>query len=312
MELFRTDLAMEARNQYRKMHQREADGVRAQSEDTPLGHVIRVEILDERGEDLLGKPVGMYVTLETKPELRHMPQGREDLAYWVAQEIGRLLADLPENSPRLVAGLGNGGITPDSLGPKTVSQILVTRHVLGYLESVGENRLRPVCAIAPGVLGMTGIQTAEIIRGVTAHLEPSCLIAVDALASRSVSHIANTIQISSAGIKPGSGLGNRTQAIDRESLGIPVLSLGIPTVVYATVIARDAMKLSLCGEPGAPDDKSLDRLIRDKVEPAFGDLVVTPKEVDVLVEDMAWILAMGINLWAHPGLSREEIASYLH
>lgn len=312
MEMYRTDLAMEARNAYRAEHGNEADGVAVEEEDLPVGHVTRLEVLDARGEDRLGKPVGRYTTLEISPEARHTPQGREDLSDWVAGELSRMAPDPGYDAPSLIVGLGNGGITPDSLGPRTVRGVLVTRHVMGYLRSTGEERLRPVCAISPGVLGMTGIQTADILTGVVGNLHPACLITVDALASRSVQHIASTVQISNAGVRPGSGLGNRTVNVDREHLGVPVLSLGIPTVVYAAVIARDALRLAFEGEEDAPPARAMENWVRDRVEPAFGDLVVTPKDVDVLVEDMAHVLSMGINLWAHPALSREEIVQYLH
>jgi len=312
MRNFRTDLAMEARALLRQEAAQEIEGVSVQEEDVPGVHITRLTILDAHGEEALGKPIGVYTTLEAEPRMRQDPDSRDHLSDIVCDELKKFMPTPPEGGPCLVTGLGNGGITPDSLGPRTVSEILVTRHVLGYLRSAGEKRMRPVCALAPGVLGTTGIETAEVLRGVTERLHPSCLIAVDALASRSVERIANTIQLTDAGIRPGSGVGGKTAPLDKESLGFPVIAIGIPTVVYASVIARDALRLCLKHETQEVKEEMLDDWIRDRVDPTFGELMVTPRDADVLVEDMAHIIAMGVNLWAHDGLSREEISAYLH
>jgi len=231
-----------------------------------------------------------------------------------ARELGRAIAGmLPERCETvLVTGLGNRTVTPDALGPRTVERVLVTRHMDGCLpEDIGA-RMRSVCAAAPGVLGVTGIETAEVLRGMVEHVRPDAMIAVDALAARSSQRICSTIQIADTGITPGSGVGNHQKALCRETLGIPVIAVGVPMVVYASTIARDAMGyLSALDGASEADEEKLAACVERVVSERLGDLIVTPREVDALVERMAGIVAEGINLALHPELEETEIAQLM-
>ena len=212
----------------------------------------------------------------------------------------------------LVTGLGNRSVTPDALGPRTVERVLVTRHMDGCLPADISGKMKSVCAAAPGVLGVTGLETAEVLRGMVEHVKPDAVIAVDALAARSSQRICSTIQVADTGIAPGSGVGNHRKALTKKTLGVPVIAVGVPMVVYASTIARDAMGY-LVREDGASeaDEKKLAACVERVVSEKLGELIVTPREVDALVERMAGVLADGINLALHPGLDRREIAQLM-
>ncbi|MDD4797432.1 MAG: GPR endopeptidase, partial [Eubacteriales bacterium] len=208
----------------------------------------------------------------------------------------------------LVIGLGNWDITPDSLGPRAVGQIMVTRHLMQMIPDQIDERVRALCALSPGVLGITGIETAEIIRGVVERVKPDILIAIDALAARSISRLGTTVQLSDAGIHPGSGVGNHRMALNRETLGVPVLSIGVPLVVYAGTIARDVIE----NLGGMRDTQRIDDAIEQVLHGTDTEMMVTPKDVDQLVEDTARMVATGINLMVHRGVTIDEIARFMH
>ena len=212
----------------------------------------------------------------------------------------------------MVTGLGNRSVTPDALGPRTVERVLVTRHMQGCLPEDMAQRMKSVCAAAPGVLGVTGVETAEVLRGMVEHVKPDAVIAVDALAARDSGRICSTIQVADTGITPGSGVGNHQKALTKETLGIPVIAVGVPMVVYAATIARDAMAM-LGDADGASkeDEEKLMACVERVVSARLGDLIVTPREVDALVERMAGVVAGGINLALHPGLEESEIAQLM-
>ena len=263
--------------------------------------------IDSRQEaERLGRPMGSYVTLSCPQTMTIALDMRRALSRELASAIREML---PGNAKTvLVAGLGNRSVTPDALGPKTVERVLVTRHMEGCLPADVSARLKSVCALAPGVLGVTGIETAEVLRGMTAHVRPDAVIAVDALAARNSARICSTIQIADTGIAPGSGVGNHQKALTEETLGVPVIAVGVPMVVYASTIACDALSdLIRSGGGSDADEEKLTACVMRVVSQRLGDLIVTPREVDALVERMAGILAEGINLALHPGLSREEI-----
>ena len=265
-----------------------------------------VTIRDEQTARALGRPQGVYVTLSCPQRMTIELGTRRALG----RELGRTIAGmLPEGCDTvLVVGLGNRAVTPDALGPRAVERVLVTRHMDGCLPQDVQEKLRSVCAAAPGVLGVTGIETAELLRGMVAHVRPDAVIAVDALAARSSQRICSTIQVADTGITPGSGVGNHRRALTRETLGVPVIAVGVPMVVYASTIARDALgDLAAMDGASEADEERLMACVERVVTQRLGDLIVTPREVDALVERMAGILAEGINLALHPGLSREEI-----
>ena len=290
-----TDLAMESRA-----------GAKTRS---VAGGIERTEVVieDERSSRELMRPMGRYVTLGCPQTMTIELKTRQALSRALGDEIRRML---PAGAKTvLVTGLGNRSVTPDALGPRTAERVLVTRHMDGCIPVDLAGRMASVCAAAPGVLGVTGLETAEVLRGMVEHVRPDAVIAVDALAARSSQRICSTIQIADTGITPGSGVGNHRKALTRETLGVPVIAVGVPMVVYASTIACDAMTyLSEAGGAEEADEEKLAACVERVVSERLGDLIVTPREVDALVERMAGIVAEGINLALHPGLSMEEIA----
>ena len=267
-----------------------------------------VRIRDEKTQEQLGRPMGTYVTLSCPQEATLDLSARDVLTRALGEELSQML---PKKARCvLVVGLGNRSVTPDALGPRTVERVLVTRHMEGVLPE--DVAMRCVCAAAPGVLGVTGVETAEVVRGMAAHVKPDAVIAVDALAARSSQRIGSTIQIADTGISPGSGVGNHRQALNRETLGVPVVAVGVPTVVYASTIAGDALS-AFARADGAPeeDEERLAQCVRQVVSRELGEMIVTPREVDALVSRMAGVLAGGINLALHPGLTAQDVAQLM-
>lgn len=305
----RTDLAVEAVAQ-RDGHVR---GVEIDEEREGEIAISRVRVTTSEAEQAIGKPRGTYVTLDA-PGLRKRDTGvQEQLARLIYAELQGLLS-LREDSNVFVVGLGNWNATPDAIGPRVAGEILVTRHLRGQVPSDLKGQLRSVSALAPGVLGLTGIETGEIIRGIVEHTEPDVVLAVDALASRSVERLLRTIQIADSGINPGSGVGNHRTGINRDTIGVPVVALGVPTVVHAATIAADTIDLLAAQLGDEPDYAGL-RLLRgdDKrkwiasvLAPAAGDLMVTPKEIDLYVDDLVRVIAAGINAALHPKIAAQE------
>lgn len=290
-----TDLALEARGS-------SPEGVKLSNgvERT----VVRIDT--QETAEKLGRPMGVYVTLSCPQAMTLALDMRKALS----GELGRTIREMIPSNARnvLVAGLGNRSVTPDALGPRTVERVLVTRHMEECLPADVKKRLSSVCALAPGVLGVTGIETAEVLRGMTEHVHPDAVLAVDALAARSSSRICSTIQIADTGIAPGSGVGNHQKALTQETLGVPVIAVGVPMVVYASTIASDALgDLVRSAGGNDADEEQLSACVSRVVSERLGDLIVTPREVDALVERMAGILAEGINLALHPGLEPDEI-----
>lgn len=299
-----TDLAVEARGG--------GDASPVSSERLQSGIERTVVTIDsEEGARELGRPMGVYVTLSCPQTMSIELNTRKALS----AELAATLAGMIPGGARtvLVTGLGNRSVTPDALGPRTVERVLVTRHMDGCLPEDVRARMASVCAAAPGVLGVTGIETAEMLRGMVEHIKPDAVIAVDALAARSSRRICSTIQVADTGITPGSGVGNHQRALSEQTLGVPVIAVGVPMVVYASTIARDALT-ALGGEDDAQerlDEGRLAACIERVVSERLGDLIVTPREVDALVERMAGILAEGINMALHPGLEAGDIAQLM-
>lgn len=321
----RTDLAIEAREMVGE-EKREVPGVVMDVEEKEDIKITRVRIEEEEGEKIMGKPIGNYITLEI-PKIREKGEEfKEEIAKVLAIELGEIVKDrVNKDATTLVVGLGNWNITPDALGPKVISRLMVTRHLLENIPDLVDEELTPVCAIAPGVLGLTGIETGEIIRGVVEKIKPDQVIAIDALASRRMERLNTTIQIADTGISPGSGVGNKRKALDRETLGVPVIAIGVPTVVDATTLANDTIDLMLDAmieesNKGKEfynmlkginrDEKHL--LIRQILHPYVGDLMVTPKEVDLIINDISLIVANGINIALHPGIGLDDVNNYIN
>ncbi|RJX17838.1 MAG: GPR endopeptidase [Desulforudis sp.] len=308
----RTDLALEAHDALRAQTGQEIPGVIVDRQNFAHGLVTTVEIVDEYGEAVMGRPKGKYITIEASVIRENNRQAHGEVVKVFAQALTGLF-QLPEQANVLVVGLGNWNATPDALGPRVVKHTLVTRHLYQYAPEEVQEGMRSVSALAPGVLGITGIETAEIIRGVVESIKPELVIAVDALAAGSVERIASSIQLCDTGISPGSGIGNKRRGITEEEIGVPVISVGVPTVVHAALIAGDAInKLYESYNRTPPDQQTLDQIIGQLLQPFGGHLMVTPKEIDELIQNCARIIAGGISSALHPGVPAEEYSTYLH
>ena len=300
MRQIRTDLAMESAEGMGEM-----PGVRVNHWETAGVDVTEVKVTSQKAAAQLGKPMGNYITLESGAVKSRDAESRLAMSALIGEELGRM-ADL-KNGAALVAGLGNRMVTPDSLGPLTVDRILVTRHIFAQMPQYADERLRSVCAVAPGVMGVTGIETAEMLKSIVECVRPACVICVDALSARSAGRIGAAVQIADTGIQPGSGVGNRRAAINRDSLGVDVIAVGMPTVIYAATLARDAFALVSGGE----GDAALERMEGELLSGPGGDMIVTPREIDGLIKDSAGMIAAGINRALQPELSDEEILAMM-
>ena len=303
---FRTDLAVERTQIYKKNNQIDnIDGLITDEKviDSNI-KVEKIEITSNQAEQILQKPKGTYITVDVK-KLKLAGEDEIDKASeTLAEELRKLLQQhVNKDEDVLVVGLGNIYVTPDSLGPKVINEIDVTRHLKKYLPQYVEEA-RTVSAISPGVLGTTGIETVEILKGIVENIKPKCLIVIDALASRSIDRISSTIQISDTGIVPGAGVGNTRKEISQKILGIPVIAIGIPTVVESAVIVNDTLDIFI--EKLQKDAKSNDYLnklkdqdnyeeIKEALNLGEYNMIVTPKEIDDLIENMKNIVARGIN-----------------
>ena len=321
----RTDLAIEARELARKdaAETDRLEGVDVQTEETSDYFLTHVRILSEEGSRLMGKLKGNYITLESEMLKKNDAECHEKIIKILADNI-RSLVKIGEEDCILVAGLGNWNITPDALGPKVVSKILVTRHLQGTLPKEIETTVRPVAAVSPGVMGITGIETGEILKGIVDKLQPTLLIAIDALAARRSNRINAAIQLSDTGIAPGAGVGNKRMTLDKETLGIPVIAIGVPTVVDAATLVNDTMD-KILESMTAQTEKGSDfyqmlrtleqeekyHLITEILDPYTGNMFVTPKEVDAVVDRLANIIANSINIAVHPGITMEDINKYV-
>lgn len=282
---FRTDLALELN----RMHNADLSlpGVTQTEQQRNGTRITRISIGSEQAASVLCKPVGTYVTLELGAFLRREENAFENTAHVLADEL-RGMAQLSPDGGVLVVGLGNRAITPDAVGPETSDRIIVTRHLRAACpQEFGS--FREVSALACGVLGTTGIESAQAVCAFAQLVQPECIIAVDALAAAEPERLCRTIQISDSGISPGSGVGNRRDVLDRASLGIPVIAVGVPTVIDAETLVRTS--------------------VPDGAEPSPGcsGMIVTPKDIDANVRDVSRLIAYGINMALHDGLTAADI-----
>ena len=264
--------------------------------------VSRISIPNNKASEIIGKPIGTYITIDV-PSLSDMSDELESQLDTIKSEINNLL---PNEGLILVAGLGNFEITPDALGPKTATDILATRHLHSeMLRSAGLDSLRPVAVISPNVLGKTGIETAELIKSIVDNIKPVAVIAIDALASRSLSRLGRTVQITNSGISPGSGVGNRRLELNKNFLGVPVISIGVPTVVDGLTLAADIASKS------ALNEDEVEKL-KTTVEPGGSMMMVTPREIDILIDKASHLLSLSINSSLQPSLSTEDIEALVY
>ena len=297
MFINRTDLALEARELWQESAERTTRlaGVKAIKSKQEGYPVTRVEILDERGEEALGKPRGSYLTID----LATFWQRKADFFERAVRAVGgQLKTLLPPEGAALVVGLGNRAMTPDAVGPLAADSVLITRHLIAAMPKHFAG-FRPVAVQRTGVLGTTGVESAEAVRGLVEQVQPSMVIAVDALASRRVGRVCATVQLSDTGIIPGSGVGNHRAALNQETLGVPVVSIGIPTVVDAATLAVDLL-----------EEAGVEHVDGDKLRGNRQNMMVTPQDIDQQVRDLSKVVGYGIN-WALQDLEIEEINALL-
>lgn len=299
----RTDLAMESFNEGDH-----SPGVQVSHWDTADVRMTEVIISDEETAHQLGKPCGVYLTMECGLLRERDPEARIAVSALLGEELGRMIRS-ESDAPVLVIGLGNRFITPDSLGPLAVDRTLVTRHMLQT--EYARSDMRSVCAIAPGVLGVTGVETMEMVQSLAEKLRPRAIVCIDSLAARASERIGSTIQLTDTGIQPGGGVGNHRQPLTRETLGTDVIAVGMPTVVYAATLARDAFAALSARNGDQPDESALDAMERELLSEALGEMIVTPREIDAIVQDAATVIAAGVNRALQPLLSDAEIAAMM-
>ena len=294
-----TDLALEGRELH--PHSGKNDGLEAVERIFFGISVTELVVSAGQGEQNSGKPAGHYFTLDVGNAWQAHKEGFDAASKAIAEVLSHLLPT--GDGCVLVAGLGNRQLSADSLGPLTVEQVLVTRHIRildGHMfASAGWGE---VAAVAPGVLAQTGMESAEIIQSVVNKIRPKCVIAVDALASRRLRRLATTVQISDTGISPGAGVSNHRRKLNQEVLGVPVIALGIPTVVDAATLAYDLL------EEATVEETCLEQAVQKLLDTGTGkDFFVSPKDSDGLALQGARLLATGINLALHPEISPEEL-----
>jgi len=293
----RTDLALEARELWQESAEKTTrlSGVKATKQRLEGYSLTRVDILDERGEQALGKPQGQYATIDLSTFWQRKTGFFERAVRAVGSQLKPLL---PEKGSALVVGLGNRAMTPDAIGPLAADSVLVTRHLIAAMPKHFSG-FRPVAVFRAGVLGTTGLESAEAVRGLVTEVQPAMVIAVDALASRRCQRVCATVQISDTGIIPGSGVGNHRAALNQETLGIPVIAVGIPTVVDAATLAADLL-----------EEAGMTEIHEERLRRGNQTMMVTPRDIDQQVRDLAKVVGYGIN-WALQDLEIEEMNALL-
>ena len=288
----RTDLALE---RHEIVGSDNTNGISLKKYRSKGVTVTEISVTTDNGCRSLGKPVGKYITLEVTPFDRVTDLFSNELDVL----SGQIEALLPCDGTVLVAGLGNSSITADSLGPLAAEMIFSTRHIEGeFAKSIGLSKLRKVAAVKTGVLGKTGIETGEIIAGIVEKVKPSALIVIDALASRRLERLGTTVQLSTSGVVPGSGVGNARSEISQHTMGIPVISVGVPTVVDGATLALDLME-----QAGIGNTEKAEEIIRKLGE----GITVAPKEIDLMTERASQFVAMGINCALQKNISPEDL-----
>ncbi|MDY5846938.1 MAG: GPR endopeptidase [Bariatricus sp.] len=318
----RTDLALEQKERF------ESDNIEVQgvvltedyNEELEI-RVTTVKIETEKGAKIMGKPVGVYITMEAP----NMAVPDEDYHREVSKELANFVREMvpPKEGDyqALIVGLGNRKVTPDALGPYVVDNLNITRHIIREYGkyAMGEEQAESVSAIAPGVMAQTGMETVEIIRGVVKETNPDFIIAIDALAARNTRRLNRTIQIADTGIYPGSGVGNQRNAITKETVGIPVIAIGVPTVVDAATIVNDTMENFLQALEQSEALKGVAlvlqgynaaekyELVRELISPHLNGMFVTPKDIDETVKRISYTISEALNLlFSHDNPERKN------
>lgn len=318
-DVSRCDLAIEAHEMLCAGSSKDFSvrGVSVEHDDS-AGYIkiTRVSVDTEEGARDLKKAIGNYITIEMPARFYGQQKIYEEMCVVCSKELKNIIDNKldDEEATVLVAGLGNWNITADALGPKVVGSLMITRHLKKYIPEEIDEGIRPVCAIAPGVLGLTGIETEEIIKGVCEQVKPNLVIVIDALCSGRVERINTTIQITDTGISPGAGVGNNRKKIDKNTLNVPVIAIGVPTVVDAATIA--AAGIELLKDEIDEEFKKMTNIeqydrIKEMLSPEFGNMIVAPKDVDNIIDDISSVIANGINISLHKGITLADIDKYV-
>ncbi len=304
---FRTDLADERTDIFKKNNNivDNVDGIETIVREEENIKITEVKVTNENGANSIGKPIGNYITIDIKKLKLATDEEIEQYGNVLSDELKKLIdKHVQKQDEILVVGLGNIYVTPDSLGPKVINEVDVTRHILKYMPEALDKETRSVSAISPGVLGTTGMETLEIVNGIVENVKPKLVIVIDALASRSMERISSSIQLADTGIVPGAGVGNTRKELSQNTLNIPVIALGIPTVVESAVLVNDCLDLFIGKlQEEAKSNEYLNELkekdnyeeIKEALIPNDYNMIVTPKEIDDLIENMKDIVSRGIN-----------------
>ncbi|NLK72639.1 MAG: GPR endopeptidase [Clostridiales bacterium] len=318
--MFRTDLAIESKEMYDEQNNIEIKGVEVEKDRKGSIDITNIKITDDNGSESMGKPKGNYITLEV-PGLRNADaQLKDEASLVLAHELSKII-QFKNNLKVLVVGLGNDKVTPDALGPLTVKKIKVTRHYFITYKKDKDESMACVSALIPGVMGTTGIETVEIIKGAVEKVKPDLIIAVDALAARRIERINTTIQITDTGISPGAGVGNNRTELNGNSLGVRVIAIGVPTVIDSFTVVFDTIEeLGRCGgdkEIGGyfsnlsnifqTHGETVDKMLQS----CSRNMIVTANDIDSLVQDFSQIISNSINMALHPGLKLEDVNRYM-
>ena len=308
----RTDLALEA-TEICEEQSTALDGVVVDTKELEDCTITTVEIINEIGSKIMNKEIGKYITLESDLMKFDDDDSREKVINYLKDELIEIFGT-DQSKKTLIIGLGNWNITSDALGPRAVSKTLVTRHIFKNYNKDYDDDFSEVAALSPGVMGITGIETVEIVKSIVDKIKPDRVVAIDALASRKMDRVNSTIQISTGGIAPGGGVGNKRKALDKSYLGVEVIAIGVPTVVDAATLTIDVLDLAIdnlieVSQENSEFYKMLTKLkeeekyqlIKDSLDPYDKNLIVTPKDIDETIENLAIIISEGLNRSLHPG-----------
>ena len=287
---FRTDMAIERRDLYRNANkiEDEISGIECEEENHDDIKITRVKITNEEGQNALQKPIGNYITIDTKKIHNISEEKEEEIIRLFAKELNVIInKHIQKEDEILIVGLGNLNAAPDALGSKVVENIEITRHIKLYLPNAIDKNIRSVSAFTPGVLGLTGLETLEVVKGIVDKVKPKMVIAIDSLCSKNIDRINKSIQIGDTGIVPGGGVGNKRDELSQDTLNVPVVAIGIPTVLDAATIVLEA--LDVCEVNYDEND------IISKMKLNNFNFIVTPKEIDELIDNMSVIVSEGIN-----------------
>ena len=308
----RTDLALESKELCEEQS-KALEGVIVNTNELKDCTITTVDIINEIGSKTMDKEIGKYITLESDLMKFDDDESREKMINYLKDDLIKIFGD-DKKKKTLVIGLGNWNITSDALGPKSISKTLVTRHIFKNYNKDYDDDFTEVSALSPGVMGITGIETVEIVKSIVDRIKPDRVVAIDSLASRKMDRINSTIQISTAGISPGAGVGNKRKALNKEFLGVDVIAIGVPTVVDAATLTIDVLDLAInnlisVSSEGSEFYNMLKKvqqedkyqLIKDSLDPYDKNLIVAPKDIDEVIENLSIIISEGLNKSLHPG-----------